>query len=179
VLSRVRSLSKCAARMKHPLRPLNESETYVQLRNASRAFPAGTPASRAEPICAAASGAQKPANNATTAAELYNPKLCAKVHHDPACTNAWTVIDGLVVSKNGAARSLPNAQGRLDAANCTCSNLGGVDGDDAAKVAAMERWFADNADMITPSALRRIIGRAKAEERRDYPRVFRTARRFF
>ena len=72
-----------------------------------------------------------------------------------------TVIDGLVVSKWSRAVFTDMRKGGLTAANCTCSIWEGFAGT-MRNVAQWKRWFADNADMITPVRTAADIGRAKA-----------------
>jgi len=76
--------------------------------------------------------------------------------------DALTVIDGLVISKWSRAVFTDMRKGGLTAANCTCSIWEGFV-DTMRNVAQWKRWFADNADLITPVRTATDIGRAKAE----------------
>ena len=75
-----------------------------------------------------------------------------------------TVIDGLVVSKWSRAVFTDMRKGGLTAANCTCSIWEGF-ADTMRNVAQWKRWFADNADLITPVRTAADVGRAKAAGR--------------
>jgi membrane dipeptidase len=76
--------------------------------------------------------------------------------------DSLTVIDGLIVSKWSRAVFADMRKGGLTAANCTCSIWEGF-ADTMRNIAQWKRWFADNADLITPVRSATDIGRAKAE----------------
>ena len=78
--------------------------------------------------------------------------------------NSLTVIDGLVISKWSRAVFVDMRRGGLTAANCTCSIWEGFV-DTMRNIAQWNRWFADNADLITPVRTTADIRRAKAEEK--------------
>src|SRR3984893_7309275 len=76
--------------------------------------------------------------------------------------DSLTVIDGLVVSKWSRAVFVDMRKGGLTAANCTCSIWEGFAGT-MRNIAQWKRWFAENADLITPVRTAADISRAKAE----------------
>ena len=78
--------------------------------------------------------------------------------------NSLTVIDGLVISKWSRAVFVDMRRGGLTAANCTCSIWEGFV-DTMRNIAQWKRWFADNADLITPVHTPADIRRAKVESR--------------
>ena len=76
--------------------------------------------------------------------------------------DSLTVIDGLVISKWSRAVFVDMRKGGLTAANCTCSIWEGFAGT-MRNIAQWKRWFADNADLITPVRTTADISCAKAE----------------
>jgi membrane dipeptidase len=76
--------------------------------------------------------------------------------------DSLTVIDGLVISKWSRAVFADMRKGGLTAANCTCSIWEGFV-DTMHNIAQWKRWFADNADLISPVRTTADIRRAKAE----------------
>jgi membrane dipeptidase len=74
------------------------------------------------------------------------------------------VIDGLIISKWSRAIFADIRRGGLTAANCTCSIWEGFV-DTMRNIAQWNRWFADNADLITLVRTSADIRRAKAEEK--------------
>src|SRR5215467_4671567 len=81
--------------------------------------------------------------------------------HDSSARLAH-VIDGLVISKWSRAVFADMRKGGLTAGNCTCSIWDGFV-DTMRNIAQWKRWFADNADLITPVYTTADIRRAKAE----------------
>jgi len=76
--------------------------------------------------------------------------------------DSLTVIDGLVISKWSRAVFADMREGGLTTANCTCSIWEGFV-DTMRNIAQWKRWFAANADLITPVRSAADIRRAKAE----------------
>ena len=76
--------------------------------------------------------------------------------------DSLTIIDGLVISKWSRAVFADIHKGGLTAANCTCSIREGFV-DTMRNIAQWKRWFADNADLITPVRTTADIRHAKAE----------------
>src|SRR5438477_598246 len=78
--------------------------------------------------------------------------------------DSLTVIDGLVISKWSRAVFVDMRNGGLTAANCTCSIWEGFVAT-MRNIAQWKRWFADNADLITPVRTTADVHRAKREGR--------------
>jgi membrane dipeptidase len=74
--------------------------------------------------------------------------------------DSLTIIDGLVISKWSRTVFVDMRKGGLTAANCTCSIWEGF-ADTMRNIAQWKRWFADNADLITPVRTTADISRGR------------------